>query len=303
MYIQNWGAESEKGRKNMINIKIALPNKGRLKEPSEQLLQNIGIEFSQTERSLFARAQNFNLDIMYASTSDIPEYVQDRVVDLGITGLDLVKEKNAKIKVLSPLNFGFATLVVGIPTTSKITSVSQLNNKKIATVFPNLSREYLKKVGIKAKVVEVSGAAEIAPTLGLADAIIDLTSSGNTLKTNGLNILDNVFQSEAVLIACPHILKNEKIKEDIDIIMLRIESVLMAHKKRYIMMNASEKILPKIKNVAPGLSSPTIMPLAKPGMIAVHSVVDAHDVWRVVAELKKIGASGILVAPIEKMVL
>ncbi len=281
-------------------IKIAIPNKGRLQEPTIQILKSIGLDFEITERQLSASVRNFDLEVLFISASNIPEYVQDGVADLGITGYDLVCERSANVKIIEKLGFGKTSLVVAVPENSSIKTLAGLNNKKIATTFVNLLDSFLAKSKIKAEIIKVDGAVEITPWLGLADAIADLTSSGSSLRINRLIPIANILDSQAVLIG------NEKLMEEksayINTIILRMESVLTAKRKRYIMMNAPEKILPQIKSIAPGLSSPTIMKLSEPGMIAVHSVIETEEVWSVIEKLKKIGATGILVVPIEKMI-
>jgi len=285
---------------NKQKIKIAIPNKGRLLEPTLDLLKAIGFEFEKTDRKLSTSVANFDIEILYISAASIPEYVENGTVQLGITGWDLVKERDAKVDLLHKLGYGNVSLVVAAPESSGISSVKGLAGKKIATTFPSLTRKFLKEQGVRAEVIEVDGAVEITPKLGLVDAIADLSSSGYTLKVNKLTVLATILESEAVLIgnAKERVKEAEIIKE----ILLRLESVLTAVQKRYIMMNAPLRLLPRIKKIAPGLSSPTIMKLSQPGMIAVHSVVDANDVWRIINELKRIGASGILVIPIERMI-
>ncbi|MEK7478108.1 MAG: ATP phosphoribosyltransferase [Patescibacteria group bacterium] len=281
-------------------FRIAVPNKGRLYQPTIDLLRNIGLEFDLDERKLSSLVSNFDLEILYASAPNIPEYVQDGIVDLGITGYDLVCEREAEVSLLRKLHFGHTDLVIAVPEQSNIKKVGDLNGKKIATSFAHLTKKYLAKNKVKAEIIEVKGAVEITPELGLADAIADLSSSGSSLKMNRLKVLETVLESEAVLIGNKESLEKERDK--IDTISIRIESVLTANQKKYLMMNAREELLPEIKKIAPGLSAPTIMKLSKKGMIAVHSVVDAKDIWRIIEKLKKIGATGILTVPIDQMI-
>lgn len=287
-------------KKTIKTLQIAVPNKGRLQEPTLNIIRSIGLEFESGDRRLSATVSNFeDIEIVYISAAAIPEYVQNGVVDLGITGLDLIEERNVKVEILEKLGFGRTSLVVAAPEDSGIEKLTDLNGKKIATTFPFLAKKFLKKNKIKAEVIEVDGAVEITPKLGIVDAIVDLSSSGTTLKANQLVLLATILDSEAVLIGKKDSNKdNETLKK----LLIRLESVLTARRKRYIMMNAPAKILPQIKKIAPGLSAPTIMNLSEPGMIAVHSVIDAVDVWRVINKLKKIGASGILTVPIERMI-
>ncbi len=290
-----------KSKENNLKLRIALPNKGRLHEASVALLRNIGMDFEIDERKLSSSVNNFDLEILYASASNIPEYVQDGIVDVGITGLDLVREKIAAVEVLEDLHYGRANLIIAVPEESKFKSAADLKGKRIATSFPVLTKEFFKKNKIAIDVIEVDGAVEITPVLGLVDAISDLSSSGSSLRMNKLRPIDTVLKSEAVLIANKNISSSKG--DLVETFLIRIRSVLTAQKKKYIMLNAPEKLLPEIKKVAPGLSAPTIMKLSEPGMIAVHSVIDTSDVWRVIERLKKIGASGILIIPLEKMVI
>lgn len=280
-------------------MRIAIPNKGRLSDPALDFLKRLGLDFEENERKLSAEVFNFPLEILFANAKNIPEYVQDGAVDLGITGLDLVREQNARVAVLERLGFGHSDLVVAVPQHSPVRMLRELRGKRVATVFPNLTRSFFAKRGIPFRRIEVAGAVEITPSIGLADAIADLSSSGSTLRVNDLRPIATILESEAVLIGQRR--PRREIAATIATLRRRFRNVLLAEQKRYIMMNAPRKLLPAIKQVAPGLSSPTIMDLAEPGMIAVHSVIDAKGVWEVVDELERLGATGILVIPIEKM--
>ncbi len=291
----------EKRKEQKAKLKIAVPNKGRLYEHTISLLRNIGLDFEIDERKLSSSVSNYSLDILYVSASNIPEYVQDGIIDIGITGLDLVSEKTADVKVIEPLQYGKANLALAVPEDSPIRSPKDLAGKKVATSFVTLTQAYFKRLKIKVDVVEVDGAVEITPLLGLVDAISDLTSSGSSLRMNKLRIIDTILESQAILISNKSVSPEKK--ELIDTLVMRTQSVLNAGRKKYIMLNAPESLLPKIKEVTPGLSSPTVMHLSSTGMIAVHSVIEAKDVWEVVEKLKRIGASGILIIPLEKMVV
>lgn len=282
-------------------LKIAIPNKGRLTEETIKLLQTIGLEFDTQDRNLISRAKNAPIDIIYVRASDIPEYVQDNVVDLGITGLDLIKEKKTNVKILRNLGYGETELIVAVPEKSNIKKITDLKNKNITTSYPILTAQYLKSKKIKANIIEVDGAVEITPLLGLGDAIVDLVSTGTTLRANKLTPLDTILESETVLLTNKKSL--QKNKTLINSLLIRIDSVLIAKDKVYIMMNAPENKLEEIKKVAPGLSAPTIMKLTKNNMVAIHSVIEKKDVWRIIEKLKQIGATGILIMPIEKMLL
>lgn len=282
-------------------LKIAVPNKGRLTEKTLKLLQMIGLEFDAQERSLITKVRNAAINIMYVRASDIPEYVQDGVVELGITGLDLIGEKGADVKILRNLGYGNTELVVAVPEKSNIKKIRDLRNKNIATSYPALTEKYLKSKKIKANIIEVDGAVEITPLLGLAEAITDLVSTGTTLRANKLTSVDTILVSEAVLLTNKKSFQKNKAR--INSLLTRIDSVLIAQNKLYIMMNAPENKLEEIKNVAPGLSAPTIMKLTKKNMIAIHSVINRDDSWRIIEKLKQIGATGILIMPIERMLL
>lgn len=293
--------KKNKNTQQDIKLKIAVPNKGRLYEASISLLRNIGLDFEIDERKLSSSVYNFDLEIIYASASNIPEYVQDGIVDMGITGLDLVYEKNVKVEIVEKLHYGKTKLTVAIPEQSPFKNVKDLAGKRVATCFPYLTKKYFQQKGINAEVIEVDGAVEVTPVLGLVDAISDLSTSGSSLRMNKLRAIDTILDSEAVFIENKELSRQKH--QVVETIKIRIESVLNAQRKKYIMLNASEKILGKIKQVAPGLNAPTIMPLSEPGMIAVHSVIEASDTWRIVEDLKKIGATGILIIPLEKMVI
>lgn len=285
--------------KTAARVRIAVPNKGRLADPALDFLKRLGLNFEENERKLSAEVFNFPLELLFANAKNIPEYVQDGAVDLGITGLDLVREQKASVAVLERLGFGHSDLVVAVPKHSPVQTLRDLKTKRIATVFPSLTHAFFSKRGIPFRRIEVAGAVEITPSIGLADAIADLSSSGSTLRVNDLRPIATILESEAVLIGQRR--PRREVAPTIATLRRRFRNVLLAKQKRYIMMNAPRKLLPAIKRVAPGLSSPTIMDLAEPGMIAVHSVIDAKGVWEVVDELERLGATGILVIPIEKM--
>lgn len=286
------------------NLKIAIPNKGRLSEPSLKILSDAGLSFETHNRGLFSSCTNFDIDILYVRAADIPEYVKDNVVDLGITGNDLLIEKleensNDVNKILN-LGFGGCSLKVAVPQDSKLQDIKELSGKKIATSYPNIAKRYFKSENIDIEIIEVSGAVEITTSLGVADAILDIVSTGSTMKINLLRPLKTVMKSESILIENKNNNGNKKdLKEQLASM---LQSVIYGREKRYIMLNATEEILAKIKKEIPGLTSPTIINLAKPGHIAVHSVVDADLAWEISEKLRGIGATGILVIPIEKII-
>ncbi|MDP3975989.1 MAG: ATP phosphoribosyltransferase [bacterium] len=283
------------------NLKIAVQKQGRLTEKSLELLEGIGLDFDFSKDQLFARCRNFDLDLLFLRDNDIPEYVQDGVCDLGIVGRNMVVEKRASVTAVQKLGFGNCRLAIAVPESSKITSWQDLEGSRIATTYPNSLEAFLLEKKIKAEVICISGSAEIAPSLNLSDAICDLVSSGNTLRINGLRELELVFESQAVLNETKASLPDPK-RQLINRLLLRVSAVLKAQRTKYVLMNAPESALEKIKAIIPGLDSPTVVPLAKPGMIAVHSVVDEEEFWEVIEQLKEVGATSILVSPIEKLI-
>lgn len=283
-------------------MKIALPNKGRLYEPCMQLFERAGLRpIDAGMRRLFAKTLDPEIDILFARAQDIPEYVQDGAADLGVTGYDLVMETRANVEVLLDLRFGVAELVLAVPSGSKIKAAGDLRGKRVATEFPNLASRFFKEKGIGVKIVEVSGAAEMTPHVGIAEAIVDLTSSGATLAVNRLTIVERILSTSVRLIANKESLKQNRKK--IDDILTALESVIQAEGKRYIMMNVPKEALEKVKEVMPGLAGPTVMQVeAGTPTVAVHAVVDEEDVFTIINELKRAGAKDILVVPIERMV-
>lgn len=284
-------------------LRIAIQKSGRLGDESMKLLRDMGLRFENFDRKLFSSCKNFDLDILFVRDKDIPEYVEDGVADLGILGFNTVEEQKRNIKKIESLGFGFCSLEIAVPKDSKIQSIQQLNNTKIATSYPNALKTFLKKNALKAEIIVIRGSVEITPSLGVADAICDLVSTGSTLRTNNLISIAKVFDSEAVLVANKNALKDVLKKQEIERLMLRLGACLQGKNKKYIMMNAPESSLRKIENILPGIDSPTIMPLAEEGMIAIHAVVSAEDeFWDMIEALKKVGASAILVTPIEKII-
>ena len=287
---------------NGKNLKIALQKQGRLAEQSLELLENCGLSFTLSKDQLFATCSNFDLDLLFLRDDDIPEYVQDGVCDLGIVGENIIQERKAAVKGLQRLGFGQCRLSLAVPNKSSIKTLDELSEKKIATSYPVFLRQILKRKCIKAEVIEISGSVEIAPSLDLADAIVDLVSSGNTLKRNGLREIQTLFQSEAVLIQGKKP-SNQKKTVLIERLLMRMRSSLQAKESKYILMNAPQSSLEAIKEIIPGLYSPTVVPLADKNMISIQAVVNEQVFWGVIEGLKSAGASGILVLPIEKMIL
>ncbi len=287
---------------NSENLKIALQRKGRLAEPSKRILKSSGLDFEYYEGRLFSHCQNFPLDILFLRDDDIPEYVQDGVTDLGIVGLNVVQEKESKVAQLDFLGFGTCKLSIAVPRRSSLGSLYDLKDKRIATSHTRILKRFLEEKKISARVIDISGSVEITPSLDVADAICDLVSTGSTLRMNDLEPIEVVLKSEAVLIANPLSLKDAKKRQLMDRLRTRFQGNIRARLTKYVMMNAPEKSLKEIKEILPGMRSPTVVPLAEEGMVAVHSAVPEEFFWDVIEQLKKAGATDILVVPVEKMV-
>jgi ATP phosphoribosyltransferase len=281
-------------------LRLAIPNKGRLVEPTVTLLRDAGLVFEPGERALVARVQNFDLDILFVRTNDIVEFVADGVAEIGITGLDLVAESGADVPQIRTLGYGRCRLTLAVPNDSPIAAAADLAGLRVATSHLNLTRAFFAERGIAVEVIPVSGAAEVAPRLGLADAIVDLVSTGSTMVVNGLRPVEEVFASEAVLVASKEALtKRAAVLGSIETM---LSATLAARDRKYLMMNAPLAKAAELEAMLPGLESPSVIPLAHEGMIAIHSVVEADAVWSLLPKLKAAGASGILILPIEKLV-
>lgn len=288
---------------NNGNLKLAIQKSGRLSESSLQLLKNCNLDIEKFNDRLVVSIRNFKLDLLFLRDDDIPEYVQDGVAELGIVGEDVLNETRADVKIVRKLGFGRCSLRIAIPENDDLKDITDLNGKRIATSFPNILKDFLKRNKIEAKIVNISGSVEAAPSLGIADYICDLVSTGNTLKLNKLKSSISVLESEAVLIKNKN-LKNQSEKYQIYLKLLsRIESVLNAKNSKYLMMNIPEKSLDEILRTIPSLKSPTVLPLADNKSLAVHAVIPAEKFWEIVSDLKDAGASGILLLPIENIVL
>ncbi len=280
-------------------LRLAVPNKGRLEAPAIDLLRSAGLEFELSERRLSAGVRNVDMELLFVRTEDVAEYVADGLVELGLTGADLVAEHGGALRTVLPLGFGACSLVLAVPRDAAASAVTDLAGCRIATSFPRVTAAFLADAGVEAQVVEVRGAVEVTPQLGVADAVVDLVASGSTLRVNGLRPIATLLASEAVLVARNGTADtDERVGGLVD--MLR--SVLDARGREYMMMNAPVAALERIRALIPGLSGPTVMPLADPAFIAVHSVVERSQLWRIVPALKAAGARDILVVPIEKVV-
>lgn len=286
-------------------IRIAIPNKGRLYEPTISIFKDAGLPISggAESRKLFAKTTDPDIHILFARAADIPEYVQDGAADVGITGMDLITERGANVEALLDLKFGRASLVLAVPEDSDFEKAQDLEGKKVATEFPEITRKYFNKLGVNVTIIKVSGACEMTPHVGIADAIVDISSSGTTLMINHLKAIDTAFSSTVYLIANKESLRT---KEKILDIKTAFESVLNAKKKRYLMMNVPEDSLQAVKEVLPGMSGPTVMKVESSkfsggSILAVHAVVDADLIFSIVNKLKKVGARDVLVVPIERI--
>jgi ATP phosphoribosyltransferase len=281
-------------------LRLAIPNKGRLVEPTLRLLHDAGLVFEEHDRSLVSRVQNFELDILFVRTNDVIEFVGDGVADLGITGIDLLAETGAELPRIRALGYGACRLAAAVPNDTPYQAVEDLAGLRVATAHPNTSRRFFEARGIPVDIIPISGAVEVAPRLGLAEAIVDLVSTGSTLVMNGLRQIGDVLPSEAVLVANPA--ADRERRGELDAIDTMISAVIAARGRKYLMMNAPATHLPELEDLLPALESPTVIPLAHEGMVAVHTVVGADEVWGLLPRLKAAGASGILVLPIEKIV-
>jgi ATP phosphoribosyltransferase len=284
------------------SLRIAIQKSGRLTDKTITLLENIGLKFDDYKNRLLLRSLNFDVELLLIRDDDIPEYVQDGICDLGIVGANITLERNANVEVIRDLQYGICRLSVAVPKSSGFNSVEDLDTKRIATSYPNLTRNYFLAKGLNVKTIEISGAVEIAPRLDVADAIVDLVSTGGTLKTNGLQELEVILHSQSQLIQTRKPLPSEK-KDLIGKFLIRINGRQLAERSRYIMMNAPRSSLDTISGLIPSLKSPTILPLADPEMIAIHSVIPTDKFWEVMEELKAAGASGIVMLPVESMIV
>lgn len=285
----------------MSTLKIAVQKSGRLNEDSLKILKEIGISIDNGKDQLKASARNFPLEVFYLRNGDIPQYLRDGVVDAAIIGENVLVEKGEDITVVEKLGFSKCRVSIAVPKSSEAKSLKDLEGKKIATSYPNTVNQFLAKNDVNANLHIINGSVEIAPNIGLADGICDIVSSGSTLFKNGLKEIEVLLKSEAVLATSPKISpENQAI---IDKIQFRLKSVLRGRQNKYVLLNAPNDKLNKIVNILPGMNSPTILPLAKKGWSSLHSVINKNDFWNVIDELKANGAEGILVCPIENMVL
>lgn len=283
------------------NIRIAIQKSGRLHDDSMRLLKECGIDAGNSRNQLKVTATNFPAELFFLRDDDIPEYVQDGVADIGFVGENVVLEKNKKVSTIEKLGFGKCRLSIAVPNKKKIKSPQDLAGKKIATSYPNILSAYLKKQKIKADIHTISGSVEIAPKIGLADAICDLVSSGNTLFSNELVETETILQSEAVIISTPGLAATQQ--QLLQKLLFRIQSVKRSRNNKYVLLNAPNSQVKNICQLLPGMRSATVLPLAEEGWSSIHSVINETDFWNIIEKLKQYGAEGILVIPIEKMIL
>jgi len=286
----------------MERLKIAIQKSGRLNDDSLKILKECGISISNGLDQLRSTVSNFPMEILYLRNSDIPQYLLDGVVDIAIIGENLLIEKDqGEIDIIERLSFSKCRVCLAVPKTFNYNSIKDLQGKRIATSYPNTLNMFLKEQGVEAELHEISGSVEIAPNIGLADAICDIVSSGSTLFKNNLKEVEVISRSEAVLAVSPLI--NVEKKEILNKLQFRIQSVLKARNFKYILMNVPNEKIEKVIKILPGMRSPTVLPLAEEGWSSLHTVIEKNKFWEVIDELKVLGAEGILVAPIEKMVL
>lgn len=281
-------------------LKIAIQKSGRLSEESHKLLKKCGISFSNGLGKLRTEATNFPLEIFFLRDDDIPEYVADGVADIGIVGENIIYEDKREVETIEKLGFGKCRLSLAVPKTFEYESVKDFEGKRIATSYPNILRSFFAENKVKTDIHTISGSVEIAPSIGLADAVCDLVSSGSTLFTNGLREVETVLSSEAVLISNKNL--DENARKLLEKLLFRIKAVNAAKQNKYILLNAPNDKLNEIIEILPGMKSPTVMPLAETGWSSVHSVINENDFWEVVESLKNKGAEGILVLSIDQMI-
>lgn len=281
-------------------LRIAIQTKGRLNEQSIELLHELGIDVDAAKRKFLSKAANFPIEVLYLRDDDIPQVVANGTAALGIVGLNEVAERGCDVDVVTKLGFGGCRISLAIPKADEYQGVEYFQGKRIATSYPAILGKFLREQGVEAEMEVITGSVEIAPAAGIADAIFDIVSSGGTLVTNGLKEVERVFESEAVLIANKNLSAEDK--ELLDELLFRIESERVSRGKKYLLMNIPTASLEEAVKILPAMRSPTVMPLAAEGWCSLHSVVDATDLWDKVRQLKAIGAEGILVLTLDKII-
>ena len=282
-----------------MTIRLAVPNKGRLQQPTATMLKQGGFSYEKTDRALAVPVRNMDLEVLFVRTDDVAEFVADGVADLGITGIDLLAESGLELEIVEKLGYGHCRLTAAVPKISQIENLEDLAGTRIATSHPVTTQRFFNEQQIPITTVPLSGSVEVAPKLDIADAIVDLVSSGSTMLINGLRPITDLLKSEAVLVGRSGAsVENGTIAQ----VVLTVQSVVAARRKRYVMMNAPSAAVATITALIPGFEAPTVIPLAHDGMVAVHSVVDSARLSRVLPELKEVGATGILVLPIDQLI-
>ena len=284
-----------------MKLRIAVQSKGRLNEDTMELLKEAGIKVSSSRRTLLVAARKFPMEVLFLRDDDIPETVADGVADIGVVGLNEFEERAADADIVKHLGFGGCRLSIAVPKDVEYPGTEWLQGRKIATSYPGILSRYLESKGVQADIHVITGSVEIATGIGLADAIFDIVSSGSTLVSNNLKEVEVALESDAVLIANKN-LSAEK-REILDKLLFRIDAVMSASDKKYVLMNAPRECVDAILDVLPGIKSPTVMPLAQDGWCSIHTVLDESCFWDIIGRLKEAGAQGILVLPIEKMIL
>ena len=292
---------SQPNTENSNRLKIAIQKSGRLSEKSLALLKECGIQITTSPNALRAEASNFPLEILFLRDDDIPEYVQDGVADVGIIGENVMLEKGKKLELVDRLGFAKCRLSLAVPRGTTYDNVSFFDGKRIATSYPKILADYFKEKNVNAEIHMISGSVEIAPSIGLSEGVCDIVSSGSTLLSNGLKEVETVLKSEAVLVANPDF--NSEKRKNFEKLLFRIQSVKRSNRNKYILLNALKSKLEQIIAVLPGLKSPTVMPLADRNWVSVHTVIHEDDFWEKIDALQEAGAEGILVIPIEKMIV
>jgi len=280
-------------------LRLAVPNKGRLQSPTADLLSQAGLIYERTERALSAPVANVDMELLFVRAEDVCEMVADGVAALGVTGLDLLQESGSDLEVVAELGFGTCRLTAAVPNASPMQDLGELERMRVATAHPRVTGEFFAKQGIEVILIPLRGSVEVAPKLDVADAIVDLVSSGSTMMVNGLRPIATLLESQAVLVARRSV---DGLAEGQQQVVTMLQAAVAARRKRYVVMNAPKEALAAIEAIIPGIEAPSVVPLAHNGKVAIHSVVDAKDVWQVLPRLKDAGATGILVFPIESLI-
>lgn len=278
-------------------LRIALPSKGRMETPACELMRQAGFRFERTERSLAVPVSGTPIELLFVRTKDIPEMVADGVADLGVTGIDITREQHKNVEIALDLGFGRCSLIAAVPEASPMRSVEDFEGARVATSHPFVVREFFAQKSIAIQTVPLSGSVEVAPKLGIAEAIVDLVSTGSTMLVNGLRPIVTILESSAVLIERSGATRSELA----DTVVTMLTAAVAAKNRRYVVMNAPTDAVEAIAKIIPGIESPTVVPLTAPSMVAIHSVVDAAEVWKVLPAVKAAGASGILVLPVQQV--